>query len=162
MRSSPPEILFHQAKMALPTAYLTSAKRLNEFFNAIISAQAPTRFTQKFLENLGFKSSSDRLFIGILKALGFLDGNNAPTSVYYSFLDQTESKKILAKQILLAYSDLFQLNKSANEFSSTEVKSKFKSLTEGQKTDNVLSYIVTTFTKLVEYADWSDTEDMNI
>ena len=58
--------------MALPTSYLTSTKRLKDFLTAIQNAQAPKKFTVRFLVNLGFKSVSDRLHIPVLKALTFL------------------------------------------------------------------------------------------
>lgn len=54
--------------MALPTAYLTSTKNLEAIFNAIQSAKAPPKFTQRFLEDLGFKSAADRLVINMLKS----------------------------------------------------------------------------------------------
>lgn len=59
--------------MALTTSYLITTKNLEPFFNGIISARAPERFTQKFLESLEFKSTNDRLYIGLLKGLGFID-----------------------------------------------------------------------------------------
>jgi hypothetical protein len=46
--------------MALPTAYLASAKNADAILEAIKRAQAPPRFTQKFLEGLGFSSVADR------------------------------------------------------------------------------------------------------
>lgn len=57
--------------MALPTAYLTSTKNVEALFNAIQAAKAPPKFTVRFLEDLGFKSSSERLYINLLKALWF-------------------------------------------------------------------------------------------
>jgi hypothetical protein len=65
--------------MALPKAYLTSAKNLPAILNAIQTAKAPSKFTQRFLESLEFKSPSDRLIIGVLKALRFLSDDGAPT-----------------------------------------------------------------------------------
>lgn len=65
--------------MALPTSYLTSAKNLPAIFTAIQQAKAPERFTVRFLESLGFKSNTDRLVIGVLKAIGFLDDQGKPT-----------------------------------------------------------------------------------
>lgn len=79
--------------MSLPNSYLITTKNLEKFLNTIISAQAPDRFTQKFLENLEFKSTNDRLFISILKTLGFIDDGSIPTQRYYNFLDQSQSKK---------------------------------------------------------------------
>jgi Family of unknown function (DUF5343) len=55
--------------MALPTSYLTTTKNLDAILTAIQGAQAPERFTQAFLESLEFKSTPDRLVIGVLKAL---------------------------------------------------------------------------------------------
>ena len=58
--------------MSLPTSYLITTKNLEAFFNAVINAQAPERFTTKFLESLEFKSTNDRLLIGVLKALNLI------------------------------------------------------------------------------------------
>jgi len=45
--------------------YLVTTKNLDAFFNALTNAQAPAKFTQKFLEQLEFKSTNDRLYIGL-------------------------------------------------------------------------------------------------
>ena len=58
--------------MAIPKSYLTSAKNLEGILNAIVNARAPEKFTQRYLESLGFKSNSDRLVIGVLKSIDFL------------------------------------------------------------------------------------------
>ena len=46
--------------MALPSAYLTSFKNVDGILAAMQSAQAPGRFTQKFLEGLGFVRGARR------------------------------------------------------------------------------------------------------
>jgi hypothetical protein len=56
--------------MALPSAYFTSFKNVDAIFAAIKAAQSPPRFTQKFLEGLGFQNSNDRLFVNLLRPLG--------------------------------------------------------------------------------------------
>lgn len=140
--------------MVLTNNYLITIKNVEAFFNAIISAQAPERFTQKFLEALEFKSTNDRLFIGILKALGFIDETGIPTQIYFNFLDQTQSKMILAKQIREAYSDLFAVNINAQNLTVEEVKNKLKTLTQGSKSEKVLTLMANTFKALCEYADW--------
>jgi hypothetical protein len=56
--------------MALPTSYLTSLKNLGGILNSIVGAQAPEKFTTRFLESLGYSSATDRLVIGVLKSLG--------------------------------------------------------------------------------------------
>ena len=65
--------------MALTTSYLTSTKNFEGIMNSILGARAPERFTNKFLEDLGYKSSNDRLITGVLKALGLLTDAGEPT-----------------------------------------------------------------------------------
>lgn len=145
--------------MSLTMSYLTSVKNVESIFNSIIGAKAPERFTTKFLEDLGFKSSTDRLFIGMLKALGFLDEGGQPTQRYYEFLDQSQSKRIVAMGIEEAYEDLFNLNRNAQNMSNDDVKNKLKTLTQGQKSDRVIEQMAMTFRSLCSYADWSIHEE---
>lgn len=142
--------------MALTTSYLTSTKNFEGIMNSIIGARAPERFTIRFLEDLGYKSNADRLILGVLKALGLLTDTGEPTQRYYDFLDQTQSKKIIAIGIQEAYEDLFNLNKDAHKLSQDEVKNKLKTLTQGQKGDKVIDSMARTFRTLCDYADWSD------
>ena len=126
--------------MALTNSYLNTTKNLENMFNSILNAKPPERFTNKFLSDLGFTSSNDRLFIGILKALGLLDDNTLPTQRYYDFLDQSQSKKVIAAGITEAYEDLFNLRTDAQKMTADEVKNKLKTLTQGQKSDRVIDY----------------------
>lgn len=81
--------------MALTTSYLTSTKNFEGIMNSILGARAPERFTNKFLEDLGYKSSNDRLITGVLKVLGLLTDAGEPTQRYYDFLDQSPSQRRL-------------------------------------------------------------------
>ena len=141
--------------MPLTTGYLVTTKNLEAFLNAIQTAQAPERFTQKFLQDLEFKTTNDRLFIGLLKALGFIDDSGVPQERYYKFLDQSEAPRVLADAIEEAYDDLFRINKEAYKLSEDEVRNKLKTLTRGEKSENVVSWMAKTFKGLCEYADWS-------
>lgn len=140
--------------MALTAAYLVTTKNLDAFLNALRAAKAPDRFNNKFLTQLDFTSSNDRLFIGLLKALSFIDESGVPTKRYYSFLDQTESGKVLAEAVRDAYEDLFAVNKKAQDLSVEAVKNKLKTLTQGQKSDNVVGLMAATFKALAGLADW--------
>lgn len=143
--------------MALNSSYLITTKNLEPFFNSLITAKAPETFTQKFLESLEFKSTNDRLYIALLKGLGFLDANATPTERYFQFLDQSQSKLVLADAIKEAYGDLFAVNTKANELSQGEVKNKLRTLTQGKISDKVLHLIANTFVALVGYAEWNNT-----
>jgi hypothetical protein len=141
--------------MALPTSYLTSVKNLEGILTAMQSAQAPEKFTQAFLESLEFKTNSDRLIIGVLKSIGFLDDAGRPTDRYFRFLDQTQGPKVLAEGIREAYQDLFKVNTRAQELGKQEVINKFKTLGQGQFGESVLDKMAMTFTGLAKLADFS-------
>jgi hypothetical protein len=140
--------------MALTSSYLVSVKNVKPFFDSLITAKAPSTFTQKFVEGLGFTSTNDRLFISVLKGLGFLDANSVPTERYFKFLDQSESKKILAEAVEEAYGDLFDVNTKAYELSVSDVKNKLRTLTQGKYSEKVIGVMASTFKALAEYAEW--------
>lgn len=142
--------------MAIPTSYLTSNKNLEGILNAIVNARAPEKFTQRYLESLGFKSAPDRLIIGVLKSLDFLSEDGKPTSRYFDYLDQTQSQRVLADAISDAYADLFQVNKNAQTMERGAVTNKLKTLTQGEYSDSVLNKMATTFTGLCGLADFSE------
>lgn len=141
--------------MSVSTSYLTSTKNLPKILSAIQNAQAPKHFSTRFLASLGYPSANDRLVIGVLKALGFLSAEGAPTKRYFEYLDQSQSKRVLADGIRDAYADLFQVNRKAHELSSAEIKNKLKTLTQGQVSAPVLDKIALTFKSLVQLADFS-------
>lgn len=140
--------------MALPTAYLTSTKRLSEIFDAMRTAKAPERFGQRFLESLGFKSKGDRLIINTLKSLDFLDDGGKPIDKYFKFLDQSQSAVVLAEAIEDAYSDLFEINTNAHSLTKQDIVGKLKTLTQGQYSDPVIAYMASTFLALCSLADF--------
>src|SRR5260370_24930254 len=127
--------------MPLPNSYTQKPGSIPAYFDAILDAQAPERFSIKFLENLGFTSTNDRLFVGILKELGFLNADGAPQQRYFEFLDRSRSKQILAEAIRESYGDLFAVNKNAQDLNEEDVKNKLRTLYAGKKTDQVISRI---------------------
>lgn len=141
--------------MSLPDSYTQKPGAIAAYFDAVLDAQPPERFSIKFLENLGFTSTNDRLFVGILKELGFLNADGVPQQRYFDFMDRSQSRHVVATGIRDAYSDLFAVNTKANELSATEVKNKLRTLYAGKKTDNVIDRVAATFAALCEYADFS-------
>lgn len=141
--------------MKLPDSYTLKPNAIPAYFDAILDAQPPERFSVKFLENLGFTSTNERLFIGILKELGFLNQDGTPQSRYFEFLDRSRAKQVLAEGIRDAYAELFAINTRANELSTEEVKNKLRTLYAGRKTDLVIGNIAKTFGALCDYADFT-------
>lgn len=144
-------------EMALPDSYTVKPNSIRDYFEAMLNAEAPERFTQGFLENLEFKSTNDRLFIKILKELAFLDADGVPIDRYFEFLDRSRSERVVAEGIRDAYADLFAVNTNAHELSAAEAKNKLRTLYKGSKKDGVIDRIASTFVALCEYADFSGT-----
>jgi hypothetical protein len=141
--------------MALPDSYTLKTGSIQAYFDAMLDAQPPERFSVKFIENLGFTSTNDRLFIGILKDLGFLNRDGTPQQRYFDFLDRSRSAQILADGIREAYADLFSVNTKANELTIQDAKNKLRTLYSGKKTDLVIGNIAKTFRALCDIADFS-------
>jgi len=141
--------------MALTTAYLTQARNLGEILKAIRGAQAPDKFTTRFLVQLDFKSTNDRNIISVLKGLNFLDDNGAPKQRYFDYLDETQHELVMGQGVQEAYADLFKVNSKANEMSQAEVKAKFKTLTQGTKGEAVLIKMAMTFVALCKHSKFT-------
>lgn len=140
--------------MALQPVYLVAIKNLAPFLEALRHAQAPEKIGVRFIEELGFKSTNDRLFIPLLKALHFLDEGGKPTARYHAFLDDTQWKKVLAAGIKDAYQDLFRVSKNAQSLTREQLTGKIKSVGEGKISPSVLGNMTKTFMELVKLADF--------
>ncbi|MBX3435637.1 MAG: DUF5343 domain-containing protein [Pirellulales bacterium] len=141
--------------MAMQPVYLVAINNLPKFLDALRHAQAPEKLTLRFVEELGFTSTNDRLFVPLLKAMKFIDDSGKPLLRYHSFLDDTQWKHVLAEGIKDAYSDLFRVNRQANTLSRDALTGKLKSLTEGKASPAVLKNTAKTFLELVKLADFS-------
>ena len=95
------------------------------------------------------------MIIGVLKSIGFLTAEGAPTKRYFEYLDQTQSKRVMADGIRHAYADLIQINRKAYELSNTEIRNKLKTITQGQVSDSVLDKMSLTLKSLAQHADFS-------
>jgi len=141
--------------MSLPNSYTVKPNSIPDYFEGILNAEAPVKVNNQFFVNLDFKSTNDRMIIGILKELGFIDPDGTPKQRYYDFLDRAQSKIILANAIKEAYSDLFSINREAYKMSLDDVRNKFKTLYAGTKKEEILTRIASTFIALCEYADFT-------
>jgi hypothetical protein len=141
----------------LPNSYVQTG-RIDEYFEAMLNADAPERFSTRFLENLGFKSTNDRAFIGVLKDLGFIDQDGKPKQRYYDFLDRSQWKKIVADGLREAFAPLFAINRRANEMDLEAVKNKLRTLYAGQKNDNLIKLIAKTFVEVAGLGDFTEPE----
>lgn len=89
--------------MALSNTYTVVNGQLPEFFQKIQDGQAPDKFTQQHLKDIGFTSTNHRAFIQILKSLGFLTPDGTPTQRYHEYRNRAVCKKVMGTAIKEAY-----------------------------------------------------------
>ena len=138
--------------MASKIPYMISVKNLHGILTKIQRAGVPKTFNLDFLRDLGFKSSSDRGIIRLLKYLAMLDDTGVPQTPYREFMDDTKGKKVLANQLRHAYGDLFLSNPDAHKAKTGVLKGWFK--TKTGEAEAVATKIATTFRHLAMYADF--------
>jgi hypothetical protein len=137
--------------MALTSAYTEAYGKLSEFFNKIRDGQAPPQFTQQYLIDIGFKSNKHRAYIPLLKALGFLTPDGAPTARYKDYRDHSKSKIIMGEALKEAYGDIFLIKENPTSADNSTVEGKFKSYHNAS--DNVAINMRRTFFSLLDLAD---------
>ncbi len=137
--------------MALPTTYTQAYGQLGEFFSKIRDAQAPDKFTLQILKDLGYKSNNHRPFIPLMKSLGFLSADGAPTQRYHDYRNHSLSKKKMGEALKEAYSDIFLIKEKPTNSDKELILGKFKSYHNAS--DNVARLHVGTFYSLLELAD---------
>lgn len=139
--------------MALTNAYVLPTNRIPDLFKRIQDGQAPDRFTNPLLKDWGFKSTNDRAFIPLLKALGFLSADGNPTPRYLEYRDHSRSKEILGQAIREAYGDIFLIKEHPTSADKNAIEGKFKSFHNAS--DNVAALMTKTFFGLLALADIS-------
>jgi hypothetical protein len=135
-------------------------QQIPKFFKTIREGTAPEKFTQQYLIDLGFGGSNYRVMIPLLKELGFLTADGAPTERYRAYLDASRSSKVLGEAIRHAYSDLFTITRSPTKGDKDKLSGKFKSTFN--LSDLQAERAANTFLALVDIADLSDSTDESV
>lgn len=137
----------------LTSRYLPSTKNLDSIFDKIIGGVAPDKFTVEHLRALGFTSSNDRAIIPLLKDLGFLTADGAPTPRYHAYRDRSNSRAVMAEALREAYSDVFHVNETPTVADRPAIEGLFKS--KLNSSDRVAQVQAMTFLGLLKRADLS-------
>ena len=131
--------------------YLPSTKNLQAVLEKVIDGTAPKKFTAEHLRGLGFKSSNDRAIIPLLKDLGFLSDDGAPTQRYHEYRDKSRSRAVLGEAIKEAYADLFHIREKPSATDKEAIRGKFK--TTHNVSDRLADQQTATFLALLKAAD---------
>jgi hypothetical protein len=143
--------------MEVTSAYLYVVNTLPKILESIQRAQVPAKFTNSFIQVLGYKSTNDRAFVNVWKGLGFLDGSSTPTEHYKQFRDKNVAKAVLARQIRVAYRGLFGADENAQHLALDALKGKLATLTG--KDETVVKKMAHTFQALCKEADFTATAE---
>jgi uncharacterized protein DUF5343 len=137
--------------LPLTDAYVQTYGQLAELFRQIRQGQAPDQFTVQHLKDLGFTSSNHRLFLPLLKALGFLTADGKPTPRYHEYRDESQSKRIMTEALREAYGDLFVLRARPSDADKALIEGKFKST--HNTSARMAKLMASTFYSLLQLAD---------
>jgi hypothetical protein len=137
--------------MGLPSTYTQAYGQLGEFFSKIRDAQAPDKFTNQILKDLGFKSNNHRPFIPLMKSLGFLAADGTPTQRYHDYRSHSLSKQKMGEALKEAYSDIFLIKEKPTPSDKDLILGKFKSYHNAS--DNVAKLHTSTFFSLLDLAN---------
>ncbi|MFI5399230.1 MAG: DUF5343 domain-containing protein [Candidatus Binatia bacterium] len=138
--------------------YTPNPAAIPRFLAHIKAVGKPDQVTQKYLKSVGFKSGNDTYLIGIFKTIGFLDGQGAPTEVWTSYRDTKRGGAVLAGAIKRGYSELFKIYPDAYR-KDNEALRNFFTTHNAKLGESTLQFVVSTFKKLCESADFEQAID---
>jgi hypothetical protein len=139
--------------VALTNAYVLPIKRIPDVFAKIRDGQAPDQLSTQLLKDWDFKSTNDRAFIPLLKALGFLTSDGKPTQRYHNYRDHSQSGVVMAEALKEAYGDIFLIKEKPTASDKKAIEGKFKSFHNAS--DNVADLMAKTFIGLLDLADFN-------
>jgi hypothetical protein len=132
--------------------YTPNPASIGRFLDHVQDSGVPAKVTTKHLESVGFKSKNDRNLIGVLKSIGFLDGNGAPTDTWKAYKDKGKARRVLADALRTAYSELFSIYPDAYRKDDEALYNYFASKTGLAKA--TVELVVRTFKTVCERADF--------
>jgi hypothetical protein len=142
--------------MALPNIYTQTYGQIAEFLSKLQEGQAPSKFTQQHLKDIGYASTNHRAFIPLLKAIGFLSPDGSPTSRYHAYRDKSQARNVLGEALKEVYTDLFVIKAQPTDKDKALIEGKFKSAHNAS--DRSAELMAKTFFSLLKLADVSHSE----
>lgn len=137
--------------MALPSVYTQTYGQIGEFLAKLQEGQAPSKFTQQHLRDIGYASTNHRSFIPLLKAIGFLSSDGSPTARYLAYRDKSQARNVLGDALKEVYADLFVIKAQPSEKDKELIEGKFKSA--HNVTGRPAELMAKTFFALLKLAD---------
>lgn len=146
--------------MATDYPYMVSNNKIGPILEKIRTAARPPKFTNEFLKRMGFTSTNDRAIIPLLKKLGFLTADGAPTEYYDRLKDKKDHPYVLAERIRELYAEFFSINTKMNGASDDDIKGAISRVT-GEDDKSVARYAAT-FKALCALANFGVVSEIEI
>ena len=141
--------------MSTRLPYMLSVGLIPKILEKIQQARRPERFTQDFLETkLGHSGGSARAVIPLLKRIGFLGSDGAPTPMYDQFRNAETQGIAIAQGMRTAFGELFDRNEYVYDMDQNKLSSLVIEVTGGTREERKTRAIVSTFLALKELADF--------
>jgi Family of unknown function (DUF5343) len=141
--------------MAAKLPYLASPGTIGRILNKVIEARRPERFTQDFLKTkLGFPGGNAQVMIPLLKRLGFLGSDGAPTQLYDQFRNADTQGLAMATGLRNAYRELYERNEYAHEMKRDKLEALITEITGLERGNRVVKLVASSFEALRSFADF--------
>ena len=132
--------------------YLAASGTLKKVLDKIIDAQQPPRFSVDFIENvLNVTGGAARATIPILKKMGFVASDGAPTALYSKFRTNSGRGAAALQGLQNAFAEIFRKNGYAHTATDAKLKDIIVEVTGLITNDAVAVAIRSTFNVLKSY-----------
>lgn len=149
--------------MSKKLPYMLATGLIPKILEKIQQAKRPDRFTQDFLSTkLGHGGGSAQAAIPLLKRMGFLASDGAPTTRYDQFRNVDTQGIAIAAGIKDAFSELFERNEYANDLPREKLLSLIVEITGAAPDDRTTKAIWQTFNALNDLADFEAAPKENV
>lgn len=147
--------------MSVTLPYLSAPGSIATALERIRAASTPEKVTLDFIKTkLQFKAGTGNALLPFLKKIGFVNSDGAPSSLYKSFRNPSDSGRAAAEALKIGYKSLFEINEYAHELSDIELRGAIIQITGYEKTSLLLKLTVNTFKNLKKFADFEAKTDI--
>ncbi len=144
-------------KIAGNLPYLPGPGSLKKALDGIIGAQRPDKFNADFLESiLNLKGGAT---VPIFKKMGLIASDGSPTELYSRFKTDSGRGSAALQAIKNAYPEIYKRSEYAHSVTESKIKDIIVEITGLQATDQIVSYIKSTFNIIKSYIGTATSTD---
>lgn len=134
--------------------YTTKPSSLRRLLQDIPKKPKPPKFDQSLLKSWGFSDANDYSMVRVLKTIGLLGSNNAPTDIYSQFMHIDGGAAALAEPIKRIYEPLFHASHVPYKEPTEKLQNLFNIHSGGG--ERALDQQIQTFKALCEYTSFEN------